>query len=176
MLVAGCWYSLCVRRQSLGGRRLNARDLRTLDTCLFEAFANPKYSDPQDRAQLWAVVEAMRRIDPYFDCWRPTSARKGHECVRGCVINDEHVYFKQQNVGAWDAGLKICASCMAMILHVGGASRLPPYIYSHWDSTKKRPVRERTIAAENPDLGGVLRLLKRVRSMDRVAKEGNPRV
>jgi hypothetical protein len=92
---------------------------------------------------MWAIIEGINRIDLYHRDWRPTKARKEHECVRGCKIRDGNIYFQGEIGVGWDAYLKLCASCMAMILYYKEIYKLPPYIYSHWDIANNKPVLEK---------------------------------
>ena len=112
----------------------------TLQRCLFDAFANPDYSDPQDKAQMWAIVEGMRRIDPHSYEWRSVTARKDHECIRECHIAKRSTYFKRMIGAGWGSDWKFCASCMAMILYFKEVDKMPPHLYTHWDIASQRPV------------------------------------
>lgn len=115
---------------------------KSLEDCLFDAFANSDWDNPQEESQLWAIREAASR-GGYTELGRfqDTTARKKHECVRGCKIKSNDTYFKMQIGAAWDANIKYCAGCVAMIMYFREVWKLPRYIYTHWDEVEKRPVR-----------------------------------
>jgi hypothetical protein len=112
-----------------------------ISECLFHAFANPDYSDPQDEQQMWAIREGVKRIDRYSREWHKVRARKEHECERGCKIRKRDTYFSFSTGPGWGTELKFCAGCTAMILYFREVEKLPPYVYSHWDRETKKPVR-----------------------------------
>jgi len=58
------------------------RALNSLRECLFAAFADFGYSDPQAPRQLWAIREGLRRIDPDRYWWQEVRARKEHDCMQ----------------------------------------------------------------------------------------------
>lgn len=118
----------------MGGRR---RYL-SLDECLQRAFLNPDYVDPMAERQIWAVIEGVNRLNPYE--WAITDARKKHECIRGCEIKANGIYFKRAIGRGWGSDWKICAGCMAMILHFKEVDKLPTYMFSHWDFEAEKPV------------------------------------
>ena len=118
------------------------RKLKPLSDCLFGAFANWHYDNPQDAQQMWAIIEGINRIDPYHLEWQPTKARKEHECIRGCRIEEGHIYFKREIGAGWGSEWKVCAGCMAMILYYKEVYNLPRYIYSHWNIDNSKPVLE----------------------------------
>lgn len=109
----------------------------TLDECLQNSFLNPDYADPQERRQRWAIVEGVNRLNPY--AWGITTARKDHDCIRGCDIKAGDTYFKYGIGGGWGSDWKICAGCTAMILHFKEADKLPVYMYTHWDIEAEKP-------------------------------------
>jgi hypothetical protein len=112
----------------------------TLSQCLLDAFANSAYYPPQDRRQMWAIREGLGRIDPWENKWRAVSARKQHQCERGCSIENGHAYFQQAFGGGWGSELKLCAGCMAMILYYLEVDKLPRRRFTHWDPQAKEPV------------------------------------
>jgi hypothetical protein len=114
----------------------------SLQECLFSAFANPQFDDPQEHRQLWAIHEGLARLErDVYPSWSAVDARKEHNCIRGHLINDGDVYFKF-NVGAgWTSDWKFCAGCTAMILYFKEVDKLPPVFHTHWDLEKKEPVR-----------------------------------
>ncbi len=119
---------------------MNDRNLRTMKSCLWNAFAN---YDPQEDMHMWAIYEGVARLGRISrQQWRDVKARKKHECTRGCKIKNGHVYFQMQLGGGWGYDLKICAGCMAMILYFQQTYNLPPYFHTHWDNSKNEPVRE----------------------------------
>ena len=126
----------------------------SLADCLFEAFANQSSCDPQDRRHMWAISEALRRMYPYSIQWEQTTSRKKGRCVRGCSIEEGHTCFRQEGTGG--DGLKVCASCLAMILYFRGIAD-SPYGDSLWDVEEETPFRDLNIQ-------GVLRLLERIRA------------
>ncbi len=96
---------------------MTKRTLKSMEQCLFTAFANSDWDDPQEPRQMWAIQEGVRRAYSGYNGWRPTDARKDHECIRGCGIKRGDVYFKMPLGGGWGNDLKACAGCMAMILY-----------------------------------------------------------
>jgi hypothetical protein len=116
------------------------RTLDSLRECLFSAFANPGYYDPQAPHQLWAIREGLRRIDPHGYGWREVQARKEHDCMRGHTIRPGEVYFHHLVGGGWGSEWKFCAGCVAMILHFREADKLPTQWFTHWDRQAERPV------------------------------------
>jgi hypothetical protein len=89
---------------------------------------------------MWAIYEAVSRVDPYSYSWRSVDARKDHECVRGCKISSGDVYFQQGGNGGWGSELKICASCTAMIFYYLNVDKLEPYNYTHWSIEENKPI------------------------------------
>lgn len=116
------------------------RTLDSLRDCLFAAFANPEYYDPQGPHQLWAVREGLRRVDPRGLERREVQARKGHECIRDHTIRPGEVYFHREVGGGWGSEWKFCAGCTAMILYFQGVDKLPIQWSTHWDRQADRPV------------------------------------
>ena len=94
------------------------RMMDSLEECLFRAFANTEYCDPQERSTMWAILEGLMRLKTLDYSWRSVDARKNHECIRGCTIKAGSIYFHRA-LGAWtwNDESKFCASCMAMILY-----------------------------------------------------------
>lgn len=127
------------------------RKLESINECLFSAFANPFYSDPQNRQQMWALLEALHRAASRTNGWRPVEARKDHKCMRDCKIKKGDVYFLQEVGVGWTDNWKFCASCLAMILYFKDVDKLPPVMYSHWDIEAKRPVLIRKAAPGDDD-------------------------
>lgn len=117
------------------GRR---RRYVALDECLQESFLDPDFTDPQDKSQRWAIVEGIKRLHSYQ--WEISSARKEHNCIRGCDIKAGDTYFKRGIGGGWGSAWKFCAGCMAMILHFKEVDKLPVYMYTHWDFETNEPV------------------------------------
>jgi hypothetical protein len=76
----------------------------TLSQCLLDAFANSDYYPSQDRRQMWAIREGLGRVDPWRDKWRAVSARKQHQCERGCPIENGHTYFQRAHGAGWGFG------------------------------------------------------------------------
>ncbi len=74
------------------------RQYINLQECLFNAFANSDYADPQERLQMWAIHEGLERIRQYYGKWQSVQIRKAHECIRGCTIKNGDTYFKT-NIG-----------------------------------------------------------------------------
>jgi hypothetical protein len=120
--------------------RGNTRDLRG---CLFDAFVDPHYRDPQGQELMWAIREGLARfklpMGPLSN-WSETKARKDHECVRGCTIKVGDTYFRYITGPAWGDHLSICADCMAMILYFAEVDKLPPYMSTHWDFATQQPI------------------------------------
>ena len=114
--------------------------MTTLSECLFDAFVNSDYHSPQDRRQMWAIHEGLRRIDPWHNQWKAVNARKQHECERGCKIERGHTYFHKEHGVGWGSDLKFCAGGTAMILHFLEVEKLPRSSYTHWDPQAKEPV------------------------------------
>ena len=117
------------------------RYLVSITDCVFDAFANENYGDPQEHRQLWAIQEGIDRIESYPSSWREVTARKKHECIRGCEIEDRNVYFQLPTGGGWGTEWKFCAGCVAMILYFKEVEKLPPCFYTHWDEEVQAPVR-----------------------------------
>jgi len=115
------------------------RNLRSVEECLWSAFAN---FDPQEPQYFWAVRECVERIKQVDrQPWREVTARKEHECTRGCQIKPGDNYFQYPTgSGGWGDHLQVCAGCMAMILYFQRAYNLPPHFYSHWNWELKEPV------------------------------------
>ena len=126
------------------------RTLIPFEECLWNAFA---YSNPQEIEQLWAIREGIRRAYGRW-YWRETSARKKHDCIRGCRNDFSHGkekhgksirpgdnYFKLSLSATWGDDLKICAGCMAMILYFKDTHKMPPTYFTHWDRETKSPTR-----------------------------------
>ena len=91
---------------------------------------------------MWAIQKGVRRAYSGYNRWRPTDARKDHECIRGCEIKRGDVYFKMDLGGGWGNDLKACAGCMAMILYFQGAYELTRHgFYTHWSFEEDAPVR-----------------------------------
>jgi hypothetical protein len=111
---------------------------RTLNECLFDAFANEDWCNPQEVRYLWAINEGVLRLNPLL--WSAPQARKEHECVRGHTIKTGDTYYKHLIGGGWGNDWKFCAGCMAMILYFMHVDKLPPEVYTHWDTTKQEPV------------------------------------
>lgn len=98
------------------------------------------FLDAQEKEHFWAIEEGFRRSDLnifYGHNLIPT-ANKEHKCARGCQIEERDKYF---NLGDRSSPLKICASCMAMVLYFKNVHELPPYQYDYWDREKERPHR-----------------------------------
>ena len=136
-----------------------ARKWIPLDACLFDAFANTSYCNPQDKRSMWAIIKELQRLDLYFDRWKPTNSRKEHRCVRGCLIEEGHIYFRHETGPGWGDNLKVCASCTAMILYFKGVPDLHPRAYSYWDIETESPVRDLNLQA-------VQRLLEKIETDD----------
>jgi hypothetical protein len=118
------------------------RKFFSLEDCLYLAFAGVKFYDPQDPSRMWAILEGLERLKTLDSSWRSVDARKIHNCVRGCTIPAESTYFHWAlGGGAWDDRLKICASCMAMILFYKEVQHLPCCLYTHWDTEMQKPVK-----------------------------------
>lgn len=112
-----------------------------LRDCLYLAFVFTKFCDPQDRSCMWAILEGLERLKILDSSWRSVTAYKDHKCVRGCTILEGNTYFHWAlGGGAWNDRLKICAGCMAMILHYKNVDQLPPCLYSHWDIENQKSV------------------------------------
>lgn len=105
-----------------------------LKTLLFDAFANPEYCNVQDQSVFWAINEGRNRV-PELELFGIPTARKQHNCVRGCQIHVGDVYFVSDQF--WS--MKMCASCMAMILYYLQVWNLPPYYYDYWDNELQCP-------------------------------------
>jgi hypothetical protein len=121
-------------------KRARMSQFEAIDDCLWDAFANSDWFDPQEPHQLWAIREGSHRL-PEPGRWRETRANKEHECIRGCTIKPGHRYFRYSTGIGWGDYLKICAGCMAMILYFLNVHKLPYYWYTHWDRVKHEPVR-----------------------------------
>lgn len=114
----------------------------SLEDCLFLAFVNAEFCNPQDRSRMWAILEGLERLKTLDSSWRSVDARKIHKCVRGCTIPAESTYFHWAlGGGAWNDRLKICAGCMAMILYYKEVQHLPHCSYTHWDTETQQPVK-----------------------------------
>lgn len=114
--------------------------LTTLSECLLDAFANSDYYPSQDRRQMWAIHEGLGRIDPWRNQWKAVSARKQHQCERGCLIENGNTYFQRAHGVGWGSELKLCAGCIAMILYFLEVDKLPRFRFTHWDPQTKEPV------------------------------------
>ena len=119
--------------------KASKRKLRSLEDTLFEAFANLPRQYNQEEQQMWAIREGIRRTELSHE-WREVKARKIHECMRGCKIEQGDTYFGMTVDAGWGYDSKICPGCMAMILYFKEVQHLPPKIYSHWDIDSKKPV------------------------------------
>jgi len=117
------------------------RALNSFRECLFDAFANIGYSDPQALRQLWAIREGLRRVDPGGYHWREVQARKEHDCMRGHEIHRGETYFQYQIGAGWGNDWKFCAGCMAMILYFQQVDQLGAVWFTHWDRETEGPVR-----------------------------------
>jgi len=135
-----------------------------LSDCLFDAFAD-HYSNPQEKRFIYAVSEGLSRQRRMTFAWHPTEARKEHRCVRGCRIQDRHVYYQYETGPGWGDHIKFCLPCVAMVLYFQGVAEDPNYPEWFWDPESERSVRKRSL---NPD--GIDRLLAKV---ERMAEEGN---
>lgn len=109
----------------------------SLESLLFDAFADSRYCNPQADKHMWAIQEGLRRLG-YG--WQPKKAQKQHSCIRECKIEPGHTYFTISMGQVWGGELNICASCMAMILYFKEVYNLPVYAFSHWDATSGKPV------------------------------------
>jgi hypothetical protein len=113
-----------------------------LRSCLFDAFANNEWCDPNDANLLWAIIEGVRRMRDYGMPWRRVQANKSHQCVRNCKIGRGKLYFMHAyGVINWSDEAKYCLGCMAMICYFMGVEHLPPILHTHWDLQSKEPVR-----------------------------------
>ena len=115
--------------------------LESLSNCLFNAFANRHFYNPQDDQHLWAIYEGLRRIDLRSFNWEALNARKEHECVRRCRIKPGEIYFKNKVGGGYSGYLKLCAGCMAMVLYFMNIEEYAPQMYTHWDIVDERPIK-----------------------------------
>lgn len=99
--------------------------------------------DPQKDRQMWAIQEGVRRMQHQPTCehrWKAVSARKEHECLRGCKIRGGDIYFREDYVSSYASGPAVCAGCMAMILFYQQAYNLPVVFRSHWDIEQRDAV------------------------------------
>ena len=106
-----------------------------LRTILFEAFANPDFYNAQDPSIFWAIDEGHNR-HPTFRYFNTPTARKEHQCIRGCHIHVGDIYFRES---APSSTMKICAGCMAMILYYLEVWNLPAVQYDYWDNELNCP-------------------------------------
>ena len=111
-----------------------------IEECLFSAFAEYDYVDPQECRQMWAIQEGLSRIKHGYGEWQRVRARKKHECIRGCRIHAGDFYFKHKLGAGWTDEWKLCAGCMAMILYFTEVDKLPVVFHTHWDLQKQEPV------------------------------------
>ena len=114
-----------------------ANKYRTIEDCLFDAFANPSFRDPQEHKQFWAIREASLRYGGHGDIFKETKAQKEHQCVRNCIIQRGDKYFRY--LDSFNT-TKLCASCMAMIFYFSRAWVHSTYMYDHWDVEKQAAV------------------------------------
>jgi hypothetical protein len=131
-----------------------ARTSIPLDDCLFEAFAESRYCNPQDRRFLWAINAALARPLPDPRDWRFIQARKAHRCARDCLIEEGHLYLAQETGLGWGHVLRICVSCMAMILYFQGLADSSSNGDKYWDIETDSPY--------EINLQGVRRLLDKI--------------
>lgn len=103
---------------------------------LSNAFISPDLSNPQEYATFWAIEEGFNRTSDLKNDYRVSTAKKQHKCVRKCDINRGDRYFAATY--SW-AGIKLCVSCMAMILYFRKVWNLPAYKYDSWDEVKHKP-------------------------------------
>src|SRR3972149_1508007 len=114
-----------------------------LHECLFECFAYTDFRNPQDAERLWAIREGIGRVNQHRVEWRAVTARKDHECMRGCAIKRNETYFQYALSGvSWGGEWKFCAACMAMILYFKGVEHMPPVfdtrsVVSHAGATSR---------------------------------------
>jgi hypothetical protein len=103
---------------------------------LWFAFANQEFCDEQSPQVFWAIEEGGYRAGllPYH--YSTPTARKEHECIRGCKIPVGAQYFKSADTRL---GIKICARCMAMILYFKQVGNLATYKYDYWEKEKNKP-------------------------------------
>lgn len=113
-----------------------------LSECLFDVFANPDYTDPQQEKYMWAIREGVNRIALYPGYpYNETRARKDHDCQMGHKISNNDIYFQYLDHG-WGSGIKFCARCIALILYVSEVHNKPPYMFTKWDTENQTPSRK----------------------------------
>lgn len=108
---------------------------RMMET-LSNAFISPNIRNVQEYIIFWAIEEGFNRTTNLKEDYRITTANKQHKCVRNCEIEVGDKYFSATY--SWH-GIKLCASCMAMILHFSKVWNLPTYMHDYWDEEKNSP-------------------------------------
>ena len=90
---------------------------------------------PSQPALAWAVREALSRLDPYK--WNTRTARKEPTCQRGHPIQEGDVYVIYHYDVAYDATIKLCLACTAMVFYLAGAHERAPVMSTHWDTEEE---------------------------------------
>lgn len=103
---------------------------------LFNAFTSTDIWNPQEYSVFWAIEEGFNRTTNLKNDYRISTANKEHKCIRNCKIEIGEKYFTATY--NWH-GIKLCVSCMAMILYFGKVWSLPTFMHDYWDEESKSP-------------------------------------
>ena len=76
------------------------RKMDSLEECLFNAFANTEYFDPQERRTMWAILEGLRRLKTLDSSWRRLTRAKTMNAIEDARSKRE----ASISIGRWGHG------------------------------------------------------------------------